>query len=200
VTDLTYKEHRAVDDAHGVITAAQTTVSTVADGTQLPVLVQDHQSHTGLSSASLTVAGDGHYGTADNYLYCAAHPLRPHLAEASPHLEDRGKLPLSQFTYEAVPDRYRCPQGHYLQLHQHKPEIQAKVCLIEDTAFCAVCPRRAQCTNAKAGRSLQRHIQADIIARAQKEAYSPAGRQSLAMATLCHAAVTGTNLVIHAAV
>ena len=178
VTDLTYKEHRAVDDAHGVITAVQTTVSTVADGTQLPALVQDHQSHTGLSSASLTVAGDGHYGTADNYLYCAAQNLRPHLAEASPHLEERGKLPLSQFTYEAQPDRYRCPQGHYLKLHQQKPEVQAKVYLIEDPAWCAVCPKRAQCTSAKAGRSLQRHVQAEIITRAQKEAYSPAGRYS----------------------
>jgi transposase len=178
VTDLTYKEHRAVDDAHGVITAVQTTVSTVADGTQLPALVEHHQSHTGLSSAGLTLAGDGHYGTADNYLYCAAQNLRPHLAEASPHLEERGKLPLSRFTYEAGPDRYRCPQGHYLKLHQHKPEALAKVYLMEDPAFCLACPLRPQCTNAKAGRSLQRHIQAEIIARAQKEAYSPAGRYS----------------------
>src|SRR6202166_2091163 len=80
VTDLTYKEHRAVDDAHGVITAVETTVSTVADGTRLPMLVQQHQNQTGLSLAWLTLAGDGHYGTAQNYLYCAAQNLRPHLA------------------------------------------------------------------------------------------------------------------------
>ena len=158
MTDLTYKEHRAVDDAHGVITAVQTTVSTVADGTQLPALVEHHQSHTALSCAGLTLAGDGHYGTADNYLFCAAENLRPHLAQASPHLEERGKLPLSQFTYEAGTDRYRCPQGHYLKLHQHKPEALAKVYLIEDPAFCLACPLRPQCTSAKAGRSLQRHV------------------------------------------
>src|SRR5882757_6156344 len=32
VTDLTYKDHRIVDDAHGVITAVQATYSTLADG------------------------------------------------------------------------------------------------------------------------------------------------------------------------
>lgn len=177
-TDLTYKEHRAVDDAHGVITAVAATPSSVGDGTQLPGLVQQHQNHTGLPSASLTLAGDQHYGTAENYLYCAAQNLRPHLGQASAHLEDRGKLPLDRFTYEAGADRYRCPQGHYLNLHQHKPESQARVYLMEDPGFCQACPLRPQCTSAKAGRSLQRHVQAEIITRAQKEARSPAARYS----------------------
>jgi transposase len=105
-----------------------------------------------------------------------AEPVAP--APASPHLPERGKLPLSQFTYEAGPDRYRCPQGHYLKLHQVKPDAQARVYLIEQAAFCAACPMRPQCTSAQAGRSLQRHVQAEIITRAQKEASSPAGRYS----------------------
>jgi transposase len=178
VIDLTYKEHRAVDDGRGVITAVEATSSLVADGTQLPALVEQHQKNTGLPSAALTLAGDGHYGTADNYLYCAAQKLRPHLASAGAHLEERGKLPASRFTYEAQADRYRCPQGHALTLHQHKPEAQAKVYLIENPALCAACPLRAQCTSAKAGRSLQRHVQATVIERAQAEAHSPAGRYS----------------------
>ena len=178
VTDLTYKEHRAVDDAHGVITAVAVTISTVADGKQLPALVQQHQDQTGLGTTGLTLAGDKHYGTAENYLYCVAQHLRPHLGEASAHLEERGKLPLSQFTYEAGRDRYRCPQGHYLTLHQLKPEAQAKVYLIEQPDWCAACPQRARCTSAKRGRSLQRHVQAEVIARAQTEARSPAGRYS----------------------
>jgi len=178
VTDLTYKEHRAVDDAHGVITAVRTTASTVADGTQLPGLVEEHQHQTGVSSASLTVAGDGHYGTAENYLYCAAQNLRPHLAPASAHVEERGQIPARRFIYEADADRYRCPQGHYLTFHQHKPEEQAKVYLIEKAAFCAACPLRSQCTRAQSGRSLKRHLQAEIIARAQAEAQSPAARYS----------------------
>jgi hypothetical protein len=100
------------------------------------------------------------------------------LGAASAHLEDRGQLPLSQFTCEAGPDRSRCPQGHYLPLHQHKPEARAKVYWIEDAAWCAACPQRAQCPSAKGGRSLQRHVQAEIIAQAQKEARSPAARSS----------------------
>jgi IS5 family transposase len=174
--DLTYKEHRAVDDAHGVITAVRTTISTVADGTQLPALVAQHQAHTQLRPATFTVAGDGHYGTASNYLYCAAQNLRPHLGEVSAHLEERGKLPASQFAYEAATDRYRCPQGHYLKLHQHRPE--ARVYLIEDRAWCAACPLRSQCTTAKKGRSLQQHVDHALITQARQEAASPAGRYS----------------------
>ncbi len=177
-TDLTYKEHRAVDDAYGVITAVQTTISTAPDARQLPALVQEHQHRTGLASAALTLAGDGHYGTAESYLYCAAQNWRPHLAEVSANVQGRGQFPASEFTYEAAGDRYRCPQGHYLTFHQHKPEEQARVYLIEDRALCAACPLRDQCTSAKAGRSLKRHVQADLLARAQKEAHSPAARYS----------------------
>ena len=175
---MTYKEHRAVDDAHGVITAVETTVSTVADGTQLPGLVQQHQSQTGFWPAGLTLAGDGHYGTAENYIYCATENLRPHLAQASAHLEDRGLMPASRFIYEADADRYRCPQGHYLMLHQRKAQEQVNVYLIQDRALCAACPLRDQCTSAKAGRSLKRHFQAAIIGSAQKESQTPGARYS----------------------
>jgi transposase len=178
VTDLTYKEHRAVDDSRGVITAVETTVSTVADGVLLPTLVQQHQNQTGIESASLTLAGDGHYGTADNYLYCLEQNLRPHLAQVSAHLQERGLMPASRFLYEAQDDRYLCPQGHYLKLHQYKSAEKSKVYLIQEAALCAACPLRSQCTTAKAGRSLKRHIQADILARAQQEAQSPAARYS----------------------
>ena len=61
-TELNYKHHRLVDDAHGVITAVQETPANVADGSQLPVLYEQHQASTGLKPAQVTVAGDHHYG------------------------------------------------------------------------------------------------------------------------------------------
>lgn len=177
-TDLTFKEHRAVDDAHGVITAVEATCSTVADGTQLPVLVAQHQSRATASPASLAVAGDKHYGTAENFIYCADHDLRPHLGCASANVQERGQMPASRFVYDAKADHYVCPQGHFLRLHQQKPEEETKIYLIENAALCQACPLRAQCTSAKAGRSLKRHMQAEIIARGQAQANSPAGRYS----------------------
>ena len=178
VTELNYKEHRLVDDAHGVITAVAASTSNVPDGSQLPALYEQHLSSTGLKQGQVTLAGDHHYGTASNYIYCAQAQVRAHLGDASANLEERGKLPLSQFVYEPAQDRLRCPQGHYLLWHQDRLEEQAKVYLIEDAALCGKCALREQCTKAKGGRSIQRHVQADLVEAARAEANSPAGRRS----------------------
>ena len=132
--DLNYKDHRLVDDAYGVITAVVQTTANVADGTQLPALYEQHCGTTGLQRAQVTLAGDHHYGTANNYIFCAQEGVRAHLGQASANLEERGKLPLSQFVYEPELDRLRCPTGHYLVCHQHRPEEQLKVYLMADPA------------------------------------------------------------------
>jgi len=179
VTELNYKDHRLVDDTHGVITAVAATPSNVADGSQLPALYEQHLATTGLQRSDVTVAGDAHYGTASNYLFCQQQGVRAHLGEVKANVQQRGQLPLSQFVYEAAQDRLRCPQGHYLVLHQQRPEQQTKTYLIEDAAHCADCPLRAQCTPSKRGRSIQRHVQAELIEAARQQAHSPAARYSL---------------------
>ena len=176
--DLNYKDHRMVDDAHGVITAVVATTSNVADGTQFPVLYEPHRETTGLKLAQVTVAGDHHYGTAHNYIFCVQQGLRAHLGEVSAHVQERGKLPPSQFVYEPAPDRLRCPQGHYLVRHQDRPEEQLTVYLIEDPAACAHWALREQCTQSKRGRSIRRQVQTPLLAAARAEANRPAGRYS----------------------
>jgi transposase len=176
--DLNYKDHRLVDDAHGVITAVAATTSNVADGTQFPALYEQHRQTTGLKLAEVTVAGDHHYGTAHNYIFCAEQGLRAHLGEVSANVQERGKLPPSQFVYEPAQDRLRCPQGHYLVRHQDRPEEQLKVYLIADPATCAQCALRQQCTQSQRGRSIRRHVQAPLVAAARREANSPAARYS----------------------
>ncbi len=178
LSELSYKEHRAVDDAHGVITAVQTTASVVADGTQLPVLIEQHLSHSDLKLAQVTVAGDHHYGTASNYLFCNEQAIRAHLAPASANVQERGQIPVDQFIYEPDQDRLRCPAGHYLDLHQNKPKEQLKVYLIKDPALCAQCPLRERCTDSARGRSVNRHVQAPEIEKARAQAQSPQGRYS----------------------
>jgi transposase len=178
VTELNYKDHRLVDDTHGVITAVAATSANIADGTQLPGLYEQHRTITGLHLAAVTVAGDHHYGTADNYIYCTQEGLRAHLGEVSAHVAERGKLALGQFVYEPATDRLRCPQGHYLVRHQDRPEEQLRVYLIEDPARCAQCPLRAQCTESKRGRSIRRYLQMEVVETARREAHSPAARHS----------------------
>jgi hypothetical protein len=161
-----------------VITALAATTAHVADGTQLPVLYEQHLHTTGLALAQVTVAGDHHYGTASNFVFCEESGLRAHLAPLKAPLEARGKLPLSQFVYEPERDRLRCPAGHYLVRHQNRPQEQAIVYLIAEAAACANCALRKQCTQSKRGRSIQRPVRAELLEASHQEADSPAGRYS----------------------
>jgi transposase len=178
VTRLTYKDHRLVDDAHGIITAVASTPSTVADGTQLRPLHEQHQSNTALKLDQVAAAGDKHYGTADNFLYCLRAGLRPHLGEAVNGVAGQGLFAPKEFIYEAAQDRFRCPAGHGLVLHQRKPELNSKVYLIERAELCRACPLQPQCTRSKAGRSLQVSADYVLLERARQESGSPAGRRS----------------------
>ena len=150
----------------------------MADGTQFPALSEQHRGTTGLKPAQVTVAGDPHYGTAHNYIFCAQQGLRAPLGEVSANVQERGKLPPSPFVYEPAQDRLRCPQGHYLVRHQDRPEEQLTVCLMEDPAACAHCALREQCPQSKRGRSIRRQVQAPLVAAARTEANSPAARYS----------------------
>jgi len=176
--ELSYKEHRVVDDTHGVITAVLATPASVGDASQMPGLMEQHQATTALKRGSVTVAGDHHYGSANNYLYCAQQGIRAHLAPSSAQLKARGKLPLEDFVYEADADRLRCPGGHYLVRHQHRPREQAKVYRIQDPQHCAHCVWRKRCTNSARGRSVQRHVQSPLLEELRAEAQSPAARYS----------------------
>jgi transposase len=178
VTRLAYKDHRLVDDAHGVITAVVSTTSTVADGTQLQPLHEQHQAHTALKLDQVAVAGDKHYGTADNFRYCLQAGLRAHLGEAVNGVAGQGLFAPKRFVYEAAQDRFLCPGGHHLVLHQCKPKLNAKVYLIERADLCQACPLRSECTRAKSGRSLQVPADYALLQAAWNEAGSPAARHS----------------------
>lgn len=178
LVELSYKEHRLVDDAHGVITAVELTRSQVHDGTKLPALTEQHEQNLQLKAASLTLTGDQHYGTIDNYRYCHERGIRAHMAPAGAHLIERGNFPVERFTYEAGADRFRCPAGHYLTRLQDRPEQKHVVYRISQRQLCAQCPLREQCTHGKGGRTVIRHYDQPLIDQQRREALGPAGRYS----------------------
>lgn len=178
VTRLCYKEHRMVDDRCGVITAVKVTGSTAPDGAQLPQMYAAHQSATGLQTEEPIIAADKHYGTASNYRYCLAAGIRPHMGQAVNGVSGRGLFGPDQFRYEPEHDRFRCPAGQVLVLHQRRPEIQCNSYLIERAELCARCPLKEQCTQSERGRSLQVAQDHPVIEAARAEAASPAARKS----------------------
>jgi hypothetical protein len=74
-----YHHHRAIDDAHGVITAVETTPGSIAENKKLMDLVEQHQSNT--RQKVETVVGESKYGTAENLAAWVEAGLRPHLGE-----------------------------------------------------------------------------------------------------------------------
>src|SRR5260370_35374611 len=58
---LRYKTHRAVDDAHEVITAVETTTGAVDEASQLQGLIEAHEDRTG--QGEQTVIADARYGS-----------------------------------------------------------------------------------------------------------------------------------------
>jgi hypothetical protein len=78
-----YHHHRAIDDAHGVITAVETTPGNVAENQRLLPLIDQHQTNTGQSVT--TAVGDHKYGTVDNLVACAQPASAPIWANCAPN-------------------------------------------------------------------------------------------------------------------
>lgn len=170
-SQLSYKHHRVVDNAQGVITAVETTTGQAGDAAQLPPLVDQHERNTG--SRVETVVGDKHYGSAQNHRYCQEHQIQAHLGQ--PPSPMQGKYPASAFDYEPEQDRYRCPAGHHLYYHNFKKEQQLIEYRIEKRSLCAHCKLRSLCTSGRAGRTLTRPLFSELVEAGRAQAKSPAG-------------------------
>lgn len=168
-----YKHHRVVDDACGVITAQTTTGGAVKEDTQFAPLVQQHQAHC--ASTVQTAVADSQYGTVENYLYCQDHDIRAHMADLKAAQERAGLrgefFGEDRFTYDPATDTYLCPAGQRMRRWQHRPEKRAWQ-YRAGPPVCAACPLRSQCTEAKGGRRVQRHYEQTKVAAARAQAAS----------------------------
>lgn len=193
-----YKEHRAVDNAQGVITAQILTGGAVSEDTQMMALIEQHQIRT--PSPLTTVVADSQYGTVKNFLACHDHGIMAHMADLNAAQQRGGQrsefFRQNQFHYDPQNDTYRCPAGQTLRRWQHRPDkggwqykTQAQVC--------ARCPLRSQCTDAKHGRRIQRLNRQAQLDALRAQSASPAARRdrkrrrylmegSFADATNCH--------------
>ena len=160
-----YHHHRAIDDAHGVITAVETTPGSIAENHKLLDLVAQNEAHT--EKNVTVVVGDSKYGTADNLAACVEKNIAPHLGvladKQKSQTERADYYDETRFRYDAARDTYTCPAGQPLPRRRY--HARAKTYEYGAGAkVCAACPLRAQCTNAKTGRTLQRHAQAGRVA------------------------------------
>lgn len=173
-----YKNHRAVDNAYGVITAMKTTPGDVEENAVMMELIEQHERHT--QETVQTAVADTQYGTVENFRACQARGIRSHMADlaatSSAGGRRKGIFPETEFVYDAKTDTYRCPAGQTLRRRRHKKTRRA----YEYTAgpkVCTACPLKAQCTRSKAGRSVKRHEGHEAIEAARAQSHSRAAKR-----------------------
>ena len=107
--------------------------------------------------------GDAAYGTVEIIKALEDAHIRAYIPVAEKG-QRTGYYGLAQFTYDAIHDQYRCPQGQLL-LPFHREE-QAQVVEYRAVAgTCNACPVKAACTESDRGRHIHRSFFADYLER-----------------------------------
>ena len=161
-----YKTHRAVDDAHGVITATETTSGDVEENAKLFDLVDQHEQNT--QQKVETVIADQQYGTADNFCKCQERGIRSHMGDISAAHQKKSCyadiFSSEDFKYQAESDCYICPAGQTLKRRKqrHSRMLYEYACSVK---ICSVCALRQQCTRAREGRvrAIKRHYKQELV-------------------------------------
>ena len=166
-----YKNHRLVDDAHGVITAVHTTTGRINESHELMELVDQHQANTAI--AAQTIVADCKYGTIENYIACQKRKLRTHMADllgSSPGSGRRdGIYPESMFRYQPESDTFLCPAGQLMKPRRlHSVRLTWEY--VTKRGACLKCHLRKFCTRSRTGRTMRRHRDQKLLDRARRQA------------------------------
>jgi hypothetical protein len=172
-----YKNHRAVDDRKGVITAVRTTAADRAEPHEVKTLIKGHEESTG--KRVRTVVGDHQYGTNENYRHCGERKIRCHLGDVkstSPAQEELFEL--EEFDYDSTLDRYRCPAGNYLKRYRTKSlEAEGYADYRMPGKTCQDCSLKSQCTKSKHRRRLKVPLHREWVERGRAESMSWEAKQ-----------------------
>lgn len=173
-----YKNHRAVDDRQGVITAVETTLADRSEPHEVERLIEGHEKTTGQRVS--TVVGDHQYGTNENYRGCVKRGIRCHLGDVKSSQAEKKEKRFSRedFEYEAALDRYRCPAGHYLKRYRTRQvEARGFVDYRMKGKVCRRCELKSRCTRSKHGRRLKVPLELELVELGRAQSLSAAAYQ-----------------------
>ena len=156
-----YLDHRTVDAAHAIITDTHTT-AIVHDSTVYLSRLDRQVQRFGFDVGAVGL--DAGYATAGIAKGLEDRAIRGVTGYRRPRPPKPGMMAPSSFIHEPAADGYRCPQGQVLTYattdrngYRHYKS---------DPAICRDCPLLASCTtNAKAQRTIIRHVWADAKER-----------------------------------
>ena len=175
-----YKSHRAVDDAHEIITAVETTTGAVDEGAHLLALIEAHEDVT--DQLVGTVIADSRYGSVANLIECQKSGIRPHLKLLGDSHRGKGRSEgiygEERFIYDPQSNTYRCPANQLMRPRRlHPQRLSWEYVTAKGT--CLVCQLRAFCTRSRSGRTLHRHRDQELLDQARKIANAKAAKDDL---------------------
>jgi transposase len=168
-----YLDHRTVDGRFGIITDTYTTPANVHDS--IPYLARLDRQRARFGFDVAAVGLDAGYATAG-----IAHGLEERCllgvtGYRNPTPPRPGMMRKKVFAYERAADGYRCPQGQLLAYATTDREGYRHY--RSDPAICRTCPLLASCTtNAKAQRTITRHVWTDARERTDSHRLTPWGK------------------------
>jgi transposase len=175
-SQLSFKVHRAVDSRSEVITGTQVTSGAVNEGHLLPELIEQHTENT--QSQVEVVVADSQYGTIKNYLECHDRGLKAHISPFKDGQKRNGKFSDAAFSYDPKDDVYLCPAGQRLKRTRYDGNRQAFQ-YQGKAKICKACCLRDQCTGAKRGRTLWRHLRQEEVRLMRDRAQSFRSKRDL---------------------
>ncbi len=102
------------------------------------------------------VTGDTKYGTVENIAAIERERIHAYVPLSAVG-QRAGMFGEQDFAYDAAADAYRCPSGQILRFLSQCPTTQRRI-YTAPAAACARCALRSQCTTAKRGRRIARHL------------------------------------------
>lgn len=141
-----YNIQSAVDSAHHMIVDIAATTSPT-DAGQLTEVAQ--RAKEMLGAKELTVVADGGYHSIKDITAAEALGISVHVPAPVDKMEKEGFFPRKDFIHDAQHDAYSCPGGHKLLRHEDCEQHGNIYQVYYNTAACAGCALRSQCTNAK---------------------------------------------------
>jgi transposase len=177
---LRYKTHRAVDDAHEIITAVETSTGAVDEASQLLGLIEAHEDTT--DQAVRTVIADARYGSVSNLISCQKAGIRAHVKLLGESIRGKGRsegiYSDEHFSYDAQTNTYRCPANQIMKSRRlHPQRLTWEYVTAKGT--CLVCKLRALCTRSRTGRTIHRHRDQALLEKARKTANSKMAKADL---------------------
>ncbi len=148
-----YKDHRAVDDRCGIITATVTTDASMPEAEMLEEVLDRHEENVGRKV--VTPVTDKGYGNGKTYRMlhergttpCVPHPPQKYAA---------GKFTRKDFRYDSETDVVICPSGQVLKRWNEERRWN-RTRYKGSKGTCRRCPVKSRCTESEGERIVSRH-------------------------------------------